>query len=197
VVVDLDGDAGRETWLKQTRGQNIARHVPHTWEVVSGSGKGRHLIFTLPDGVTVESKIRVLPGIDIKSGGAGYIVGAGSSHISGGVYRWAAQCGPDDIAAPAGAPEWITDLAPKRRKRSLDQWRNLASKTHKEGTRTDAVCALAGHLLAIPFNDPVVILELLHGYNEGRCKPPLDDARIFRIVDDFCGHALKRGNSNE
>src|SRR5207237_437509 len=62
--------------------------LPKTVEAITGSG-GRHLIFKHP-GFTVSNKqnSKLLgDGIDVRGDG-GYIVGPGSWHKSGGVYRW-------------------------------------------------------------------------------------------------------------
>jgi hypothetical protein len=195
-AVDIDDrNGGGVTWGGLTAGRNISRSIPHTWISITGGG-GRHIIFKQPD-KAVETKTGILKGIDVKGGASSYIVGAGSVHACGRRYKWAPQASPHDLLEPAEAPMWILELAPRGKpRRSLKEWRELTAKKHRDGTRTNAICAIAGHLLANPLADPLVILELMRGYNEGRCVPPLEDERIIEIVNDFAGKALLRSNSN-
>jgi hypothetical protein len=53
----------------------------------TGSGSGsKHLLFKVPEGVSLVSKLKKYKGIDFKSG-ASFIVGAGSMHASGNKYE--------------------------------------------------------------------------------------------------------------
>jgi hypothetical protein len=69
--------------------------------VETGSGGGsRHLFFKAPAGIALVQHLSEYPGLDFKS--SGYVVGPGSRHASGNVYRLA-YGGPDDIDdSPAG-----------------------------------------------------------------------------------------------
>jgi hypothetical protein len=192
VVIDLDQHKhGDRAWLELTR--KPRHHDVHTWRVVSGSG-GSHIYFKAP-----HPQLRTaepIHGVEIKAvqstGTPSYVVGPGSLHKSGKRYRWALQCHPKEVEL-AEVPEWIKTLSPtvKERKRTpIAEWRSLAAARHPDGTRTKAICRLAGHLLANPWNDPLEVYCLLVGYDLGMCDPPLGDRRVYQIVNDFCGQAL-------
>lgn len=73
--------------------------------VNTGSGGGsKHLLFKVPEGVSLVSKLKKYKGIDFKSG-ASFIVGAGSMHASGNKYEIAVGSVDDIDACPAGLLE--------------------------------------------------------------------------------------------
>jgi hypothetical protein len=37
-----------------------------------------------------------------------------------------------------------------------------------------------------------MLLELLQGWNIGRCSPPLPEEDVRKIVDSICGRELRR-----
>ncbi len=103
-VVDLDIKDevnGVAEFLKIAAG----RPIPPTHETESGNGRGGvHLRFLCPVGFTVKnSQSKLGPGIDIRGEG-GFVVGAGSPHKSGGVYRVTR-----DLPS-ADAPAWLLEL---------------------------------------------------------------------------------------
>ena len=67
---------------------------------------GAHLLFLRPAGVELIGKIG--KAIDVL--GAKYIVAAPSVHPNGGIYRWRAGRGPDEIAVAALPQAWIDYL---------------------------------------------------------------------------------------
>ena len=83
-VLDIDGLLGETSWQAL-----CAKHgppLPPTVTVITANG--RHLYFKT-DGVLVGNTVGKLgPGIDVRGDG-GYVVGAGSIHPSGHVYRYA------------------------------------------------------------------------------------------------------------
>lgn len=107
LVVDLDGDEGRETWERLATEHRINASP---LVAITGSG-GRHLIYTLPDGMRNSAK-RLGPGIDTRAAG-GYIVAAPSVHPNGSAYAWA-----DPSAEPAACPAVLIDLLT----READPW---------------------------------------------------------------------------
>jgi hypothetical protein len=50
-----------------------------------------------------------------------------------------------------------------------------------EGERNSTVASLTGHLLWHGV-DPQVALELMLAWNRLRCRPPLDDEEVARVV---------------
>lgn len=52
------------------------------------------------------------------------------------------------------------------------------------GERNATLASLTGHLLRHGV-DPQVALELLLAWNRVRCRPPLDDGEVARVVDSI------------
>jgi hypothetical protein len=61
----------------------------------------------------------------------------------------------------------------------------------QDGSRNQTLCKLAGHLIANG-NDPLVIRELMLGWNRGMCDPPLADTAIVQIVENLCARELAK-----
>ena len=103
VVIDLDPRHGGDesfTALLRERGERI-----DTLRVATGGG-GWHLYFKAPE-QPIGNRTNVLPGVDVRGAG-GYVVGPGSPHASGGVYRI------DRDIEPAPMPGWLVDLCLSR-----------------------------------------------------------------------------------
>lgn len=85
--------------------------------VATGSGNGsKHVYFSLPDPVPMLQTHHDFPGIDFKS--SGFVVGAGSLHVSGAEYE-AEKGHPEDITeAPAALVELLRK--PERHRANLD-----------------------------------------------------------------------------
>ena len=107
-VLDIDGKVGKAS-LEAL--QNKHGRLPKT--VTVKTGKGRHLYFRCDGARVGNSAGRLGKGIDVRGDG-GYVVAAGSVHVSGAVYRSVDGRGLEDIEV-ASAPKWLIDLvcAPK------------------------------------------------------------------------------------
>jgi putative DNA primase/helicase len=98
-VLDVDGKVGKAS-LKKLE----AKHGPLPRTVTVKTGKGRHLYFRC-DGARIGNSVkRLANGIDVRGDG-GYVVGAGSVHSSGAVYRYV-----DGEMQVASASQWLIDL---------------------------------------------------------------------------------------
>lgn len=93
-VVDIDP---RHGGFESIEDWEIQNPLPETLTALTGGG-GRHLFFRYPDDGLIGNRTNWQPGVDVKSDG-GYVILAGSTHISGGTYRWR-----DESTAPASAP---------------------------------------------------------------------------------------------
>ena len=101
-VLDVDGAVGKAS-LKVLQADH--EQLPKTVSVETG--KGRHLYFR--DGTRVGNSVgRLGEGIDVRGDG-GYVVGAGSIHVSGSTYTFVDERAPDEIEV-ALAPQWLLDL---------------------------------------------------------------------------------------
>jgi hypothetical protein len=98
-VIDVDTDAGLEGLTSASGGR------PLGWGPIARTGKGWH--YYLACGGR-RSKIRFLPGVDLKADDA-YVIAPPSIHQSGRQYRWFQDCGPD-YRTPQPAPAWLAPL---------------------------------------------------------------------------------------
>jgi hypothetical protein len=186
-VVDVDGEDA-EAELRKLEAQHGA--LPSTVEAITA--RGRHMYFVWSAKHPVPNTAgKIAPGIDTRGEG-GYVLAPPSVHRTGRVYAWSVDSG--DTFAPA--PRWLLDrisngngdgsgaaTPPK-------QWRELV-KGVTEGQRDCSAARLTGYLLHHHV-DPVVVLELMQGWNATRCTPPLPTGDIERIVDSIAGRELKR-----
>lgn len=174
VVLDVDAKSGGEESLIGE--EALSGPLPPTPEVRTGGG-GRHLYFRHP-GFEVPNRVGVRPGLDVRGDG-GYVVAPPSMHPSGQRYRWRDGRTPDDLAVPP-LPRWLIQPA-GRRGRSLREWRALVHQGVVEGERNTTIASLCGHLLWHGV-DAEVVLELLLAWNRVRCRPPLPDEEVARVV---------------
>lgn len=184
-VADIDGiDAEAE--LRKLERQH--GEIPET--VTSITGRGRHLFFRMPPDISVRCSAGKLgPGLDIRGDG-GYVLVPPSIHPSGRAYAWSV----DSAGAFADAPQWLLDRISDRgaaRLSAPSDWRALVSNPVVEGTRDVSLARLTGHLLR-RYVDPLVVLELVHPFNERRCAPPLPESDVERVVNSVCGIELRR-----
>jgi Bifunctional DNA primase/polymerase, N-terminal/AAA domain len=154
--------------------------LPATLTQLTGQHRGRrgfHLIYKAPPGVKFDP--HPWPGVDIKVGTTGYIVGAPSRHPSGVNYElvWNPPVAEPPIAE---APSWLvehagkhdtTPLSAKNRSRS----RGLAGlldtfPERGEGQRHDALIEAAGfYAKAMPYRDGFI--ETMRAANELLAEP--------------------------
>jgi len=177
VVVDIDvGHGGAESLvrLESERGPLLP-----TVEALTGGG-GRHFYFAHPGGL-VPNRAGIAPGIDVRGDG-GCVVAPPSVHASGRRYAWAAGRAPDEVAL-AAMPAWARGSEP-RAGHPLKHWRTLVREGIEEGQRNASLASLTGHLLWHGV-DPQVALELLLTWNRLRCRPPLPDEEVGRVVNSI------------
>jgi hypothetical protein len=98
-VLDVDGDAGRET-LRDLEMEN--GELPETPIAITGSG-GAHYYFKFEDGVG--NAVRFAPGLDVRTEG-GLVVGVGS--ITKRPYVWEEAFRLGELAL-ARMPSWLAD----------------------------------------------------------------------------------------
>jgi hypothetical protein len=88
VVIDVDPRHGGDEAF-----QRIEPRLPPTWRVHTGGG-GLHLYFRNAGNREIRNSAGLIgAGIDVRGVG-GFVVGAGSNHISGGVYALECRCTP-------------------------------------------------------------------------------------------------------
>jgi hypothetical protein len=178
VVLDLDRRHGGFDSLAAL--ERLHGALPATVEAETGGG-GRHLYFACPP-TAPRNKAGLAPGIDLRGEG-GMVVAPPSLHPSGGRYRW--RQGHEPGALPlAILPHWLAQLVqdgPIGRGHPLAHWRTLVKDGVEEGRRNATIASFAGHLLWHGV-DAEVVLELMLCWNRLRCRPPLDDDEVARVV---------------
>jgi len=179
IVLDVDPKHGGDDSLAAL--EHRFEPLPKTVEALTGSG-GRHLYFTHPGGF-VANRVGLAQGIDLRGDG-GYIVAPPSQHPSGRLYAWAPGRSPD-VTTLAALPRWLlfAGRGPHSR-RSRADWQRLVHEGVNEGERNSTIASLTGHLLWHGV-DPQVALELMLAWNRMRCRPPLDDEEVARVVSSI------------
>jgi hypothetical protein len=115
-AIDLDGPDAIDAFTK------LGPTIPRTWESTSGGG-GRHLWFSLPDGLPEMPKRLIWQGGGHHSAiellcDRSLLMAPPSIHPSGRLYRFRAQCSPRVLTRPAMIPKWILDLPDVRKAES-------------------------------------------------------------------------------
>ena len=178
VVVDVDGDEGRES----LRALEQKGYFPKTVRCLTA--KGEHIYLKGP-GFLIKNAVRICPGLDIRADG-GYVIAPPSVHESGKKYVWEISHRPDEVLI-AEMPEWVKRWLTQKSVVGLPEakpyqyWQTLTTTGIPEGERNAKICEFSGHLLR-RFVDPYVVLELMQVLNEVKCKPPLEPQEVLQIV---------------
>jgi Bifunctional DNA primase/polymerase, N-terminal/Primase C terminal 1 (PriCT-1) len=185
-VIDVDG-VDAELELRRLEAEYSA--LPSTVEVITP--RGRHLYFRTPDTPVRNSAGKVAPGIDVRGSG-GYVISPPSVGPTGRAYAWSVDC----AGTIAEAPSWLIVKITEHTNGNGEatppaEWRELVTNGVDEGARDCTVAKLCGHLLRHRV-DPIVALEILQCWNAVRCRPPLPEAAIERIVGSIAGKEFKR-----
>lgn len=178
VVVDIDPrNGGHESlqFLEEKYGT-----LPKTVESRTGGG-GRHLFFYL-DLKSVFPGAKPWSGIDVKADG-GYICAPWSVHPSGLVYHWRDDCDPSTPLAHL--PDWLLGALQDRKDKAVSAVSTATSTTTEtvipEGGRDDALTSLAGTMQRRGMAYESILRAIL-AENEARCRPPLPEPDVLRIV---------------
>jgi hypothetical protein len=178
-VLDSDPKYGGDETLRGLETEHGP--LPTTWRVLTGGG-GLHVFFQPVPGLR-NSTALLGPGLDIRGEG-GYVVAAGSTHVSGREYVWEIGYGPDDVPL-APMPAWMRERLTKPRGTGNatddDEWIRRFSGV-AAGKRNDTATRCAGLLAAKGLPAPL-IAEILLGFG-ARCTPPIDkdEAAAFRDI---------------
>ena len=191
IVLDIDPEHGGGDSLAAFERQHGP--TPPTLEAITGGG-GRHLYFSHPGGV-VHNRVNLAAGLDLRGDG-GYVVVPPSRHPSGKHYAWAPDRGPDEVAI-GPMPPWLSRLLSgegERHGHPMAYWRALARDGVHQGARNNTIASFTGHLLWHGV-DPEVAMELMLGWNETRCRPPLPADEVIAVVNSITRLHQKHGRN--
>ncbi len=183
VVVDVDGP---EAVAEAKRQGLTSGHVVKTGRPEGG---GYHLYLTsLADGEVKSRKLA--PGLELKGEGA-YVVGPGSLHPSGAVYRVVRDGKPSPApAALLEPPKALTgqSITPREGTSGAPVVLDVAGPPIPEGTRNDTLTRIAGRLHD-GSRDLDELSHDLEAINAARCSPPLEAGEVASIAKSISGKA--------
>lgn len=184
-VVDVDGEAGRAS-VADLEGQGLT--LPATLTVTTGRvDGGAHLYYRMPSGVDVhnDQSERIGPHIDVRGTG-GFVVGAGSTHTSGKVYRFV-----DPSALIADAPGWLIErlkVHPKMPTPTAKTGQVVFKHPHRTRQLTKEIGAM------IRRGWPLEIIEqTAMKINEVQNSPPLNELKVIRTARDMARRYKDQG----
>ncbi len=171
-VLDVDGP---EAVAEAKRRGITSGYVVKTGRT---EGDGYHLYFELEPGVEVESRT-LAPGLELKGEGC-YVVGPGSRHPSGAVYRVVKD------GTPSPAPAWMLEAERDAvRDRGTGERGpvavDVAGPPIPDGGRNRELTRIAGRLHD-GTRDLEALARDLEAVNSTRCQPPLPTAEVGKIA---------------
>jgi hypothetical protein len=185
VVLDVDGpEAVAEV---RQRGITSGRVV----KTGRPEGGGFHLYYAIPSEAGVVVKTRDLaPGLELKGEGA-YVVGAGSLHPTGSLYRVVRDGKPSP--APASLlepPEALRgqSITPREGYGGAPVVLDVAGPPIPEGGRNHELTRIAGRLHD-GSRDLDTLTRDLEAISTTRCVPPLEAAEVASIAKSISGKA--------
>lgn len=177
VVIDLDvdeakGEDGLETLHDWER---VHGELPETVTAITGSG-GMHLYYACntPIGCSVDND----KGVDIRGDG-GYVVVPPSVHPNGTAYEW--ENHPDDFAvakADNNVYAFIRSIQGERKRGVKFKLPDVIA----DGKRNDTLMRYASSMQSRG-EDDILILSTLEAANKLKCKPPLSQYELEKIVE--------------
>ncbi len=179
-VLDIDGPEGTLSL------QKAGIEIPETITVETGGG-GFHY-YSSTNGAAIANKVAVLKKVDIRGNG-GFVVAPPSGHVSGGSYRWAKDRGPEEVGLAPFLAGLLNSQVTKRTARTgAIDWREPI----QEGQRNAELARRAGSLFGKGLGSKDVLEQILL-LNEARCKPPLADAEVIKVVESISEREQRKG----
>ena len=182
-VLDVDGDAGRET-LRDLEMEN--GELPETPIAITGSG-GAHYYFKFEE--DVGNAVRFAPGLDVRTEG-GLVVGVGS--VTKRPYVWEAAFTLGELA-PAKMPSWLVEIITKKHTAQGDGHFKMPDAPIHEGQgRNNLLYRLVRSLKARNLTD-AAIRAAAEEINRTQCVPPLGVDELGTLIE----HALRQADRPE
>ena len=187
IVIDLDVDDARGEDGNATLRAWEREHgeLPETATAKTGSG-GTHLFFIAnePVGCSVDNEL----GVDVRGDG-GYVVAPPSVHPTGTPYEW--DLSPEDVGvarADDNVHAFIRSVQGERRRG--EKFR--LPESIGEGRRNDTLFRQACSLQSTGYDDDL-IYATVETTNRLKCRPPLPDEDVRKIVESALGYEKGAG----
>lgn len=176
LVIDLDVHDGSDGMQTLKEWETANGRLPETVSVVTGSG-GRHLLYRVSREVRPSANGAL--GVDIRCDGS-YIVAPPSIHPNGQAYEWSVS--PDDMGV-ADADDTVYSFVDYVRPAQAEHERGERFELPDaiEHDRNNTLFKYAASLRSRGLSKPE-IEQLVGMANQTRCKPPLGDAEVRKIV---------------
>jgi hypothetical protein len=184
LVLDADGELGADNLHEL---ELSYQRLPRTLTVKTPNGQ--HYYFSHGAADIRNSAGQLATAVDVRAAG-GYVVAPPSKLIDGRRYE------VDEAAPVAPLPTWlggllITPTREQRKPEPVTTWLRMVRWNIAEGQRNESLARFAGHLFHHNV-DPDLVSGLTHLINDQRCKPPLDDHEVERIVESIAGRELAK-----
>lgn len=177
IDLDIDDQKGINGYHTLRDWEREHGEFPDTWSSITGRG-GTHLFFRTNK--KVQNRGGILEGIDVRGEG-GYIVAPPSVHQNGNAYEW--EYAPDEFELAEASDLVLKFLETKKTTHTEFK----APDIIQDGKRNDTLYRLACSLQAKNLSDEA-IKAALEIENETRCKPPLDDEELEKILKSALSH---------
>ena len=183
-VVDVDG-VDAELELRKLEAENGA--LPPT---VEASPRAADIVLQNAGRAGAQFHRKIAPGIDVRGDG-GYVLAPPTSTRAAVRTRGLSIAPTLSQKRRTGCWPGLPTHNGNGEATPPAEWRELVAGGVDEGQRDCTVAKLSGHLLR-RFLDPFVVLELMQCWNATRCRPPLAEEDITRIVEFICAKELRR-----
>ena len=187
VVIDCDYDEARgEDGMRTVRSFEAANGEFPDSACVSTPRGGEHLYFLTDE--PFDCSVNSDEGVDIRADG-GYVVAPPSIHPNGGMYEWDMDIDDYGIQkADASVLAFIRKLQGEKKGRHF-----VMPETIGKGERNDTIFKLACSMQSKGEQD-----EMIYAYciatNNVKCKPPLSNAEVEKIVEQALRYQKGEGS---
>lgn len=188
IDIDVDNETGKDGMETLREWEKEHGELPETATVITGSG-GIHLYYKTDK--EIHTSVNADAGVDIRANG-GYIVAPPSIHPdTGRAYEFQDYIADVPVAeANYNVIEFIDSV---QKKRDFGERFEVPEEIGKGG-RNDTLFKNACSLQEQGYTDRT-IREQSHALNQRKCKPPLPDDEVDRIVDSALRY--EKGNAAE
>lgn len=181
VVLDVDVKNGTDGFAVLKAFEFEHGPLPPTLRAKTASG-GAHLWFKVQPGVNIPNRAGIAPGLDVRSGGKGFVVVAPST-INGARYEW------ENFGEPiADAPEGLLRAMLARKPAETEATGEGEPPHVPQGQRNNVLFERASTMRAAGLS-AAVILAALSELNRESCVPPLDLEEVRTIAESASKYA--------